>query len=57
MMLTNSLLPAGTEEIAERVFRPDVLAVHEYLDTYRRKSHLEPEKDLIFAVLEDALRC
>lgn len=44
MMLNNSLIPARTEEIAERVFQPDVLAGHEYLDTYRRKSHLEPEK-------------
>ena len=57
MRLNNSLIPAGSEEIAERVLQPEVLAGHEYLVTYRRKSHLEPEKDLIFALLEDALRC
>lgn len=57
MMLNSSLSPAMIEEIAERVFQRDILADHEYLDNYRRKSHLEPEKDLMFAVLEDAVRC
>jgi hypothetical protein len=57
MMLNSSLSPAKMAEIAESIFQPDVLANHEYLDTYRRKSHLEGEKDLIFAVLEDAIRC
>lgn len=57
MMLNSSLSPARMEEIAECVFQPDVLADHEYRDTFRRKSYLEPEKNLMFAVLEDAVRC
>jgi len=29
----------------------------DYLDTIRRKSHLEPEKELMLAVLEQAIDC
>ena len=57
LMLSSSLSSARTEEIPASVDQPDVLAGHEYLDAYRRKSHLGPETDLIFAVLEDAVRC
>jgi hypothetical protein len=57
MMLTNLPGPAWVNEIAENVFQPDLLAAHEYLESCRRKSHLEPEKNLMFAVLEDAVRC
>ena len=57
MMLNSSLSPARIEEIAESVIQPDILADHEYLDTYHRKSHLEPEMYLMFAVLEDGVRC
>ena len=56
-MQNNCLTPARMEEIAQGFFQPDILADHEYLDTHRRKSHLEPEKDLMFAILEDAVRC
>ena len=57
MMLNNPLRPAGMEETTESVLQPDILADHEYLEVYRRKSHLEPERDLMFALLEDAVRC
>ena len=36
-MLYSPLTPARTKEIAERVFQPDILADHEYIETYRRK--------------------
>jgi hypothetical protein len=48
---------ARVEEITENLFEPDILASHEYVEHHRRKTHLEPEKDLMFAVLEDAVRC
>lgn len=53
----NCLTPANIEDMTRSSFQPDILADHEYLEIYRRKSHLEPEKDLLFAVLEDAVRC
>jgi hypothetical protein len=53
-ILNNSLILATTEEIAEHVLQPDVLADHEYLDTGRRNNHLAPEKNFIFAMLEDS---
>ncbi|MGH7929482.1 MAG: hypothetical protein ACREQV_16965, partial [Candidatus Binatia bacterium] len=56
-MLTNSFSRSRAEEIAENVFQPDVLASHEYVENHRRKTHLEPEKNLMFAILEDAVRC
>ena len=56
-MLTKSFSRARAEEIAENVFQPDVLASHEYVENHRRKTHLEPEKNLMFAILEDAIRC
>ena len=57
MTLTDSLSLARVEEIAENVFQPDVLADHEYLENFRRKSYYEPEKNLLFAALDDAVRC
>jgi len=56
-MFNNSFTRARTEEIAENVFQPDILATYEYSENHRRKTHLEPEKNLMFAVLEDAVRC
>jgi hypothetical protein len=56
-MLTKSSNRFNAEEIAENVFQPDVLAAHEYIENHRRKTHLEPEKNLMFAILEDAVRC
>lgn len=39
------------------LFQPDTLLAAQYLELYRRKTHLEPEKRLMFAVLEDAIAC
>jgi hypothetical protein len=45
------------EEKALAVFQPDVLVSSQYLATYQRKLHLDPEKMLMLAVLEDAVVC
>lgn len=45
------------EERVTSLFQPDTLLPDQYLDTYRRKSHLEPEKKLMLAILEDAIAC
>jgi len=46
-----------TEDKVASLFQPDTLMPAQYLDTYRRKTHLEPEKRLMLAVLEDAIAC
>jgi len=56
MTSINLLTPARLEDIAERIFRPDVLPGDKCLNPYRRKIHLEPEKDLILVGLVDAVR-
>ncbi len=45
------------EERVSSLFQPDTLLPAQYLDTFRRKTHLEPEKRLVLAVLEDAIAC
>ena len=45
------------EERVTSLFQPDSLLPDQYLDTFRRKSHLEPEKKLMLAILEDAIAC
>ncbi|HTN70318.1 MAG TPA: hypothetical protein VMO00_04445 [Methylomirabilota bacterium] len=45
------------EERVTSLFQPDTLLPDQYLDTFRRKFHLEPEKKLMLAVLEDAIAC
>lgn len=35
--------------------QPDPLLAHEYFDSFRRKQHLEPEKQLMEAMLADAI--
>ncbi|MGH7766177.1 MAG: hypothetical protein ACREQP_01880 [Candidatus Binatia bacterium] len=45
------------EDRVASLFQPDTLMPAQYLDTYRRKTHLEPEKRLMLAVLEDAIAC
>lgn len=37
------------------LFQPDTLLVDTYLDTIRSKFHLDPERDLMLAVLQDAV--
>jgi hypothetical protein len=43
------------EEKVTSLFQPDTLLPDQFMDTFRRKSHLEPEKKLMLAVLEDAI--
>lgn len=45
------------EERVTSLFQPDTLMPDQYLETFRRKLHLEPEKKLLLAVLEDAISC
>ncbi len=45
------------EEKVASLFQPDTVLPAQYLDTVRRKTHLEPEKKLMLSVLEDALAC
>jgi GNAT superfamily N-acetyltransferase len=45
------------EERVSSLFQPDTLLPEQYLDTFRRKVHLEPEKKLLLAILEDAIAC
>lgn len=39
------------------LFQPDIVAPYEYVDSLRRKALWQPEKELMFAVLEDAVGC
>ncbi|MBI3000711.1 MAG: hypothetical protein HYY46_20015 [Deltaproteobacteria bacterium] len=45
------------EEKVTSLFQPDTLLPAQYFETFRRKAHLEPEKRLMLAVLEDAVAC
>ncbi|HVO95602.1 MAG TPA: hypothetical protein VMT22_22290 [Terriglobales bacterium] len=45
------------EERVTSIFQPDTLLPEQYFDTFRRKLHLEPEKKLMLAILEDAVAC
>ena len=45
------------EERVTSLFQPDTLLPEQFLETFRRKLHLEPEKKLMLAVLEDAVAC
>ena len=45
------------EEKVSSLFQPDTLLPAQYLETYRRKAHLEPEKRLMLAVMEDGIAC
>ena len=48
---------APVEERALLVFQPDILVEHQYQSTYRRRFHLDPERVLMLAVLQDAVVC
>lgn len=41
----------------ESLFQPDILISSQYQATYRRRFHLEPERVLMLAILEDAIVC
>ena len=45
------------EERVASLFQPDTVLPAQYLETVRRKTHLEPEKKLMLSVLEDAVAC
>jgi hypothetical protein len=45
------------EERALSVFQPDILVEYQYQSTYRRRFHLDPERVLMLAVLQDAVVC
>jgi len=45
------------EEKVASLFQPDTVLPAQYLETVRRKTHLEPEKKLMLSVLEDAVAC
>ncbi len=51
---TNS---SSVEDRISSLFQPDTLLPEQYLDTCRRKTHLEPEKELMLAILDDAVAC
>jgi len=55
-LMDNEPIPMEECE-ATCLFQPDMLITAQYLETIRRKSHLEPEKSLMLAVLEDAVFC
>ena len=43
-------------ENAFTITTDDTLVGQQYLDTFRRSEHLEPEKSLLAAILEDAVQ-
>jgi hypothetical protein len=47
----------GVEEKVGSLFQPDTLLPAQYFETFRTKAHLEPEKRLMLAILEDAIDC
>ena len=47
----------SVEEKVASLFQPDTLLPAQYLETFRRKAHWEPEKRLMLAMLEDAIAC
>jgi hypothetical protein len=47
----------GGDEGISSFFQPDILLGDQYIDNFRRKTPLEPEKALLLAVLDDGIRC
>jgi hypothetical protein len=47
----------GTSERLTSLFQPDTLIPDQFLQTFRRLTHLQPEKRLMLAVLEDGVAC
>jgi len=45
----------GIDEKIASLFQPDTLVAAQYFDNLRRNTHFEPEKRLIWAILEDAI--
>lgn len=47
----------GPEEQLHSFFQPDALLPQQFLDVYQRRASLDPEKELMLAVLQDAVAC
>jgi hypothetical protein len=45
------------EESSKSLFQPDTLLPEQFVESLRRKPHLDPETKLMLAVLEDAVSC
>ena len=45
------------EEKAMMIFQPDILIGTQFQSTYQRRFHLDPERVLMLAVLQDAVVC
>jgi hypothetical protein len=45
------------EEKLGSLFQPDSVALAQYFETFRRRVPLQPERRLVLAVLEDAIKC
>lgn len=41
----------------DMMFEPDPVVSHLYLESFKPRNHLEPEKELMLAVLTDAIEC
>lgn len=50
-------MPAANDDKVAAIFQSDVLLAEQFFGNFRRRTYLEPEKRLMFAVLEDAIRC
>lgn len=55
--VAGSEVPVANEDKVASIFQTDVLLSEQFLGNFRRRTYLEPEKRLMFAVLEDAIRC
>ncbi len=55
--MTRKVIMDTQDQITNSLFQPDILIMERFLETTRKKSHLKPEKDLMLAVLEDAVDC
>ena len=47
----------AVEEKVMTLFQPDILVGVQFQSTYRRRFHLDPERVLMLAVLQDAVVC
>ncbi len=45
------------EQTMDSLLQPDTLLTAQYLETIRRENHLDPEKMLMLAILEDGIAC
>ena len=56
MTLTESNRFDHSEQTLTRMFQPDPLTPYDYLRNSRRTVHLEPEKHLMHAILDEAIK-